>query len=198
MNPFIFSNRLIYILKEFRVFFVASTFLDLHEFYFALLGTETKSAVFKYNWLVFVASVHKTFSLPIKFLMLSKIKFHIAIYKNSNQKGCGMLFLDVFFVAFCYECQQRYMFKLHFSKNFLWLAVILYTFDFNLFFFTSFQKMFLQKSVLKIWSKLTGEQPYQSVISIKLLCKFIEIKLWHGCSVVNLLDLLRTPFYKNT
>ena len=33
--------------------------------------------------------------------------------------------------------------------------------------------------------KLTGEHPCRSAISIKLLCNFIEIALWHGCSPVN-------------
>ena len=37
--------------------------------------------------------------------------------------------------------------------------------------------MFLKKSVLRIYSKFSGEQPCQSAISIKLLCKFIEIAL---------------------
>ena len=27
---------------------------------------------------------------------------------------------------------------------------------------------------------------------------FIEITLWHGCSPVNLLHILRTPFFRNT
>ena len=31
-----------------------------------------------------------------------------------------------------------------------------------------------------------------------LLCNFIENKLRYGCSRVNLLDIFRTPFYKNT
>ena len=57
--------------------------------------------------------------------------------------------------------------------------------------------MFLEKGVLKICSKLTGEHPCQSVVSLKLLCNFIEITLWHGCSV-NLLHIFRTPFTKNT
>ena len=37
----------------------------------------------------------------------------------------------------------------------------------------------------------------RNVISIKLLCNFIEIALQHGCSSVNLLHIFRTPFYKN-
>ena len=57
---------------------------------------------------------------------------------------------------------------------------------------------FLGKGVLNICSKFTGEHPWQSVISIKLLGNFIEIKLWHGCSPLNLLHFFRTPFSKNT
>ena len=37
-----------------------------------------------------------------------------------------------------------------------------------------------------ICSKFTGEHLYQSVVSIKLLCSFIEIILWHGYSPENL------------
>ena len=58
--------------------------------------------------------------------------------------------------------------------------------------------MFLRKCVLKICSKFTGEPPCRSVISIKLLCNFIEITLRHGCSHVNLLHISRTPFSENT
>ena len=56
----------------------------------------------------------------------------------------------------------------------------------------------LGKGVLKISSKFTGEHPCRSAISIKLPCNIIKIALWHGCSPVNLLDILRTPFLKNT
>ena len=45
---------------------------------------------------------------------------------------------------------------------------------------SSHPDMFLEKGVLKICSKLTGEHRCQSAISIKLLCNFIEIALWHG------------------
>ena len=58
--------------------------------------------------------------------------------------------------------------------------------------------MFLRKSVLKICRKFTGEQPRQSVVSVNLPNKCIEIALRHGCSPVNLLHIFRTPFYKNT
>ena len=58
--------------------------------------------------------------------------------------------------------------------------------------------VFLRKDVLKICSKYTGEHPCRSAISIKSLCNFIEIALRHGCSPVNLLHIIRTPFHKNT
>ena len=60
------------------------------------------------------------------------------------------------------------------------------------------QRCSYKKSVLKICSKFTGEHPCQSVISIKLQSNFIEIALRHGCSLVNLQHIFRTPFYKNT
>ena len=47
-------------------------------------------------------------------------------------------------------------------------------------------------------SYFTGELAYRRVISIKLLCKFIEITLLHGCSPVNLLHIFRIFFLKNT
>ena len=59
-------------------------------------------------------------------------------------------------------------------------------------------EMFLGKDVLKICSKFTGEHSCRSMISIKLLCNFIEITLWHGCSLVNSLYILRALFWKNT
>ena len=53
---------------------------------------------------------------------------------------------------------------------------------------------FLGKDILKIWSKFTGEHPCRSVISIKLLCNFIEITFPHGCSPVNLLHIYWNTF----
>ena len=46
---------------------------------------------------------------------------------------------------------------------------------------------FLEKGVLEIYSKLTREQS-----------NFIEIALWHGYFLVNLLHIFRTRFPKNT
>ena len=51
-------------------------------------------------------------------------------------------------------------------------------------------EVFLEKSVLKIYSKFTGKYPCRSVILIKLLCNnFIEITLRHGGSSVNLMHM---------
>ena len=58
-------------------------------------------------------------------------------------------------------------------------------------------KVFPGKRVLKICSKFTGEHPCRSAISIKLQSNFIKIALRYGCSV-NLLNVFRTPFLKNT
>ena len=58
---------------------------------------------------------------------------------------------------------------------------------------SSHSKVFLGKGILKICSKFTGELPCRSV-----LCNFIEIALRHGCSLINLLHVFRTPFPKNT
>ena len=55
----------------------------------------------------------------------------------------------------------------------------------------SHQEVYLGKSVLKTCIKFTGEHSCQSAISVKLLCNFIEIALWHGCSPVNLLHIFR-------
>ena len=61
---------------------------------------------------------------------------------------------------------------------------------------SSHPEVFLGKGVLKICSKFTGQHLCRSAISIKLLCNFIEIALWHECSV-NLLHIFRRPFPKN-
>ena len=62
---------------------------------------------------------------------------------------------------------------------------------------SSHPEMFLEKGVLKICSKFTGEHSCRSVILIKLVWNFIEITLRHGCSPVNLLHIFRTLFTKN-
>ena len=59
-------------------------------------------------------------------------------------------------------------------------------------------EMFLGKGVLKICHKFTRKHPYRSAISKKLQSDFIKVTLQHGCSLVNLLNIFRTSFYKNT
>ena len=59
-------------------------------------------------------------------------------------------------------------------------------------------EVFLEKGVLKICTKFTGEHACRSAISIKLLSNFIEITVQHGCSPVNFLHIFRTPFLRNT
>ena len=49
---------------------------------------------------------------------------------------------------------------------------------------------------MKICSKFAEDHP--GLISIKLQINFIEITLRHECSSVSLLDILGTPFTKNT
>ena len=48
------------------------------------------------------------------------------------------------------------------------------------------------------WIYAAGEHPCRSMISIKLICNFIEITLSHGYCHVNLLYIFRTPFPTNT
>ena len=63
---------------------------------------------------------------------------------------------------------------------------------------SSSPEVFLEKGVLKIYCKFTGEHLCRDAISIKLQSNFIEITLWHESSPVNLLHIFRTPFPKNT
>ena len=67
-----------------------------------------------------------------------------------------------------------------------------------LFFRRNRPEVFLGKGILNICSKFTGDHPCRSVISIKLLCNFIEILLRHGSSLVNLTHVFRAPFPRNT
>ena len=58
--------------------------------------------------------------------------------------------------------------------------------------------MLLGKSVLNIWSKFTRVHTYRTVISINLLCNFIEITFRYGYSPANLLRIFGTSFPKTT
>ena len=63
---------------------------------------------------------------------------------------------------------------------------------------SSHPEVYLRKGFLKTCSKFIGEHPWRGAISIKLQSTFIEIKLRHWCSPVNLLHIFRKPFLKNT
>ena len=63
---------------------------------------------------------------------------------------------------------------------------------------SSHLEVFLIKSVVKICSKFTGENPCRSVILIKLQSNFIEIAFHDGCSPVNWPHIFRTPFPRST
>ena len=78
------------------------------------------------------------------------------------------------------------------------LIIVLWYYRSDCFIRSSRPEMFLGKGILKICSKFTGEHLCGSAFSIKFLCNFIKIALWHGCSPVNLLHIFRTPFPRNT
>ena len=60
-------------------------------------------------------------------------------------------------------------------------------------------KWFLTASSVLFYSKFRREHPSRKAISIKLQTStFIEIVFRHGCSPVNLLQIFRTAFLKNT
>ena len=61
---------------------------------------------------------------------------------------------------------------------------------------SSAPKVFLYKSVLEICSKFTWEHPCLSLISIKLQSNFIEIRLRHRSSPVNLLHISKHLFLR--
>ena len=56
----------------------------------------------------------------------------------------------------------------------------------------------LKKRCSKKMQQFYRRHPCWSVISIKLLCNFIEVARWHECSPVNLSYTFRTPFPRST
>ena len=78
-----------------------------------------------------------------------------------------------------------------------WSMVLLFTsrlwYCYSLIYRSCRSEVFLGKGILKICCKFTNERSCRNAISIKLLCNFIEITLWHGYSPVNLLHIFRTP-----
>ena len=62
---------------------------------------------------------------------------------------------------------------------------------------SSHPEMFLGKCSKNMQQIYRWKNPCRSVVSMKLLCNFIETTFRHGCSPVNLLHIFRTPFLKN-
>ena len=60
------------------------------------------------------------------------------------------------------------------------------------------QRWYYKKVFSKIWSKVTGELPCRSVISIRLQSNVIQTTPRLGCSPVNVLHIFRALFPKNT
>ena len=79
-----------------------------------------------------------------------------------------------------------------------YISIRLFNHGFTYLNWSSHPEVLLRNGVLKICSKFTGEHSFHSVISIKLLCKFIEIILRHECSPVNLLHVFRMTLPENT
>ena len=121
------------------------------------------------------------------------LSFFIVILTFSNRKSQRLLLeLDI-------SKQNNYNYLLHIFLYSLILSYYIALFTtFPCLSRSSHPEMVLRKGVLKICSKFTGEHPCQSAISIKLLCNFVEIALWHECSPVTLLHIFRTFFPKNT
>ena len=105
-------------------------------------------------------------------------------------KGSGTSFSSILCVQFWRKVFFM-LYPINWPNFIVWLPLLLQTFK------SSHPWVFLGKGVLKMCSKFRGECPRQSLISIKLLCKFIEIMLQHGCSPVNLVHIFRAPFLKN-
>ena len=63
---------------------------------------------------------------------------------------------------------------------------------------SSRSEVFLEKDVLEICSKFTGEHPCSPMRPPRRTPNFIKMTLRHGCSPVNLLHILGTSFTKNT
>ena len=68
----------------------------------------------------------------------------------------------------------------------------------NLVFRSSPLEVLSNEGVLKLCRKFIGKHPCRGVISIKLQSNFIEITLWEGSSPVNLLNIFRSTFPRNT
>ena len=123
------------------------------------------------------------FALPLNLFLLANLE---GITDNSMQWEIKYLWLNIGEIF-------PFSVLVWLNNGLQWADIIHLALDTS-----SHPEVFLWKSVLKICSKFTGEHPCRSAISIKLQSNFIESTLRHGCSPVNLLNIFRTRFPKNT
>ena len=130
-------------------------------------------------------------SLWQMFFKIGVLKYFVIF---TRKHLCWSLFLiklqawrptQVFSCEYCEICKNSFL-----TEHLLWLLLFTVSIRFR----SSHPEVFLRKGVPKIYNKFTREHPCRSLISIKLLCNFIEIALQHGCSPVNLLHIFRSTF----
>ena len=109
----------------------------------------------------------------------------------------------------CFKFKNLNNFTIFFTVLVISLSVVLTSFPFifltikvyihtvrphaHAFYVIRLLQVFLQRALPNICRKFTGEHPCQSVVSI-MLSNFINITLWHGCSLASLLHVFRTAF----
>ena len=118
-------------------------------------------------------------------ILLSGLFVKINLKKNIILQTSHDFFVAIFFQFFSFYF-VRPIFKNdpiwsdNRSQFYQWLLAL------KVIFKISPPEAFLGKGLLKKYSKLTGEHPCRSVVSVKLLASnFIEITVWHGCSPVD-------------
>ena len=111
---------------------------------------------------------------------------HSKIFRKIHGKTSVSETLALLFSCEFVEISNRTPFL---TEHLWWLFLLYWNIDKNMCTVSKFpwncsrsihQEVFLRKGVLKTCSKFTGENPYRSVVLIKMLCNFIEITLRHG------------------
>ena len=125
--------------------------------------------------------------LRVGFFAPSLLKY-LNLVNSIRLKVCKTLNIPKVLLKYHVFCTE----VLHFNVNLQEYSRYLYNYR------SSRSEVFLGKDVLKLCSKLTGEQPCRSVILVKLFCSFVEITLRHGCLPIDLLHIFRIAFPKNT
>ena len=143
---------------------------------------------------------------PLEFIYLVLTLFSCAVAFKLRLAGISklrslllnILYLSLFFHTLNYCLASFYTYAL-INRFYPFLLNLVYESISPIFLcHVIYSEAAVQKSVLKICSNFSGEHSCRRAISTKLLCKFIEIVLRHGCSPVNLLHIFRIPFPRNT